>query len=68
MKVGNLADYKGDANELTQGVAALQKAHQHQTEDSASNSGLHSLENLTQMGFYIPNYSPIQPFRNAASQ
>ena len=68
MKVGNLADHNRAANELTQGIVASQQACQHQTEDSAPNSKLHSLENLTDMGFHIPNYSPIPPFRNAASQ
>ena len=68
MKVGNLADHNRAANEFTQGIVASQKTHQYQTKDSASNSKLHSLENLTDMGFHIPNYSPIPLFGNASSQ
>ena len=68
MKVGYLTDHNRAANESTQGITASQQAHQHQTEDSNSNSKLHSLENLTDIGFHIPNYSPIPPLGNAASQ
>ena len=40
-----------DLDKSTHDVAALQQLQQHQAEDSGSNSGLQSLENLTQMGF-----------------
>ena len=63
-KVHRLADLDKSIHD----VAALQQPQQHQAEDSDSNSGLQSLENLTQMGFNIPNYSPIPPIGTATSQ
>ena len=39
-----------------------------QAQDSDSNSGLQSIEDLTGMGFCSPNYSPILLVRNANQQ
>ena len=39
-----------------------------QAQDSDSNSGLHSIEDNTGMGFESPNYSPIPPVRDVAPQ
>ena len=66
MKVCRLTDHQEDENDFPQGVSAPQQPQTHQAQESDSNSGLQSIEDLTSMGFNSPNYSPIPPVRNAA--
>ena len=65
MKVCRLADCQQDENDFPQGVSAPQI---HQVEESYSNLGLQSIEDLTGMGFSSPNYSLIPPVRYTAPQ
>ena len=58
MKVCRLADCQEDENDLPKGTSTTQT---HQAQESDSNSGLQSIEDLTGMGFNSPNYSPIPP-------
>ena len=72
MKVCRLTDHEEDEDGFTQGVSAPKQPLQHpgtdQAQASDSNSGLQSIEDLTGMRFNTPNYSPIPPIRNAATQ
>ena len=65
MKVGRLADCQEDENDFSQGVSAPQT---HQAQESDSNSGLQSIEDLTVMRFSSPNYSPIPSVGDKAPQ
>ena len=62
MKVCRLADRNKDKDNLLEPQVTLQ-AH-----DSDSNSGSHSTEEMTGMGFDPNKYSPIPPVGNAALQ
>ena len=62
MKACRLADQNKDEGDLPEPQDALQ-AH-----NSNSNSGSHSTEDMTVMGFDPNNYSPIPPVGNAALQ
>ena len=62
MKVCRLADQNKDDDDLPEPQDALQ------VHDSDSNSGSHSTENMTGMGFDPNNYSPIPPVGNVALQ
>ena len=72
MKVCRLADCQEDEDDFPQGASApqqpLQQPQTHQAQESDSNSGLQSIEDLTGMGFNSPNYSPIPPVGNTAPQ
>ena len=60
-----LADHQEDENDFSQGISAPQA---HQAQESDSNSGLQSIEDLTGMGFSSPNYSPIPPVGDTTPQ
>ena len=62
MRVHKLADQNKDEDDLPEAQ------HAPQTQDSDSNSGLLSIEDMTGMGFDPNNYSSIPPVGNAASQ
>ena len=62
MRVCKLADQNKDEDDLPE------QQHAPQTQDSDSNSGSLSIEDMTGMGFDPNNYSPIPPVGNAASQ
>ena len=62
MRVHRLADQNKDEDDLPEPQQVSQ------TQDSDSNSGLPSIEDMTGMGFDPNNYSPIPPVGNAASQ
>ena len=62
MKVCRLVDRNKDEDNLPEPQDALQAY------DSNSNSGSHSTEEMTGMGFDPNNYSPIPPVGNAALQ
>ena len=62
MRVHRLADQNKDEDDLPE------PQHAPQTQDSDSNLGLLSIEDMTGMGFDPNNYSPIPPVGNAASQ
>ena len=62
MKVCRLADQNKDEDNLPEPQDALQ------AQDSNSNLGTHSTEDMTGMGFDPNNYSPIPPVGNADLQ
>ena len=68
IKVCRLAYHQEDEDVFTQGAPAPQQLTTCQAEESSANSSLQSIEDLTGMGFDLPNYSPIPPVRNTAPQ
>ena len=70
IKVCRLADCQEDEDEdvCTQGAPAPQQPTTYQAKESDANSSLQSIEDLTGMGFDLPNYSPKPPVRNKAPQ
>ena len=68
LKVCKLADhYKGE-NDPTQDIPALQQNKFHPLHDSDASSRQQNIEDLTDMGFNMPNYSPIPAIGNTAPQ
>ena len=63
-----LANCQEDENDFLQSASAPQQQQIHQVQESDSNSGPQSIEDLTGIGFNSPNHSPIPPVRNAAPQ
>ena len=62
MKVCRLVDQNEDKDDFPEPQQAPQ------AQDSDSNSGLHSIEDITGMDFNSPHYSPIPSVRDAAPQ
>ena len=68
LKVCKLADhYKGE-NDPTQDILALQQNKFYPLHDSDTSSGQQNIEDLTDMGFNMPNYSPIPAVGNTVPQ
>ena len=68
LKVCKLAShYKGE-NDPTQDIPALQQNIFCPLHNSDASSGQQNTEDLTDMGFNMPNYSPIPAVRNTAPQ
>ena len=62
MKVCRLVDQNDNVDDIPE------PQQPPQTQDSDSNSGLHSIEENTGMGYESPNYSPIPPIGDEALQ
>ena len=68
LKVCQLADHLEDEDVYSTPQQPPKQPVAPQAQESDTNSGLQSIEDLTSMGFCSPNYSPIPPVRNTAQQ
>ena len=68
LKVCKLAGHYEGENDTTQNIPALQQNKFHPLHDSDASSGQQNIEDLTDMGFNTPNYSPIPAVRITAPQ
>ena len=68
LKVCKIADYNEGENDPTQDIPALQQNKFHPLHDSDPSSRQQNIEDLMDMGFNMPNYSPIPAVRNTAPQ